>query len=161
MSEGDRERAIFAEAVARAWKEVAFKAQLVQDPIKALAGLGYKVPPGLKVTVVEDTTTRRHLAIPEASKLEKFKEALIGRVEKNLPLPDGVSVTLVQNTAHEKFFVLPMPPVDTGELSEDELAMVAGGASGVNATCVGNVGTGATAVTVAAGVVAGEVAVLS
>jgi len=157
MSEGDRERAIFAEAVARAWKDSAFRAQLVSKPKDALASLGYKVPADIEIHTIEDTAKQRHFAIPDASRFDKFRENLHTRLDRGLPLPEGVSLTLLQNTSKVKFFVLPLQPATTDDLSEEQLASVAGGGSsavaGVNV--VGGVDAGVVAV------VAGEVVVLT
>lgn len=157
MSEGDRERAIFAEAVARAWKDSAFRAQLISKPKEALSSLGYKVGDDVEIHVVEDTAKSRHLSLPDASRFDEFRERLHSRIDRGLPLPEGVSLTLHQNTAKTKFFVLPLQPAATDQLSEDELASVAGGgsSSAVTTNVVGGVDAGAVAV------VAGEVVVLT
>jgi nitrile hydratase alpha subunit len=155
MSDGDREKAIFAEAVARAWKDSAFHAQLRKSPKEALSALGYKVPDGVELHVVEDTERDRHMALPEAETFDKIREALHTRLDRGLPLPEGVSLKLLQNTKSHKFFVLPVAPPATDELSDEQLANVAGGGTMVNAVA------GVDAVGVGTAVVAGEVAVLT
>jgi hypothetical protein len=80
----------FRRVVERAWKDEAFKAQLLTDPVTAVAQEGIFVPEivrrcGITFKVVEDTEAVRHL-------------------------------------------VLPPPPAD--ELSDLELAVVAGGKGG-------------------------------
>ena len=62
--------------------------------------------------------------------IDKFSEVL----KTLLPLPEGHSFTLVQNTEQINYIVIPVPPAELGiELSDDaELDLVVGGAVAVN-----------------------------
>ena len=60
--------------IARAWADEAFHDLLKTDPVKALAALGWKVPPGLKVTVLQNTEQECFLALPMKPALEELSE---------------------------------------------------------------------------------------
>jgi hypothetical protein len=55
---------VYAKVVARAWREPAFKAKLLADPVGALAAMDIAVPPGVTVKMVEDTDQVRNLILP-------------------------------------------------------------------------------------------------
>ncbi len=55
----------YARIIARAWRDPAFKAKLLKDPAAALAEAGFKVAPGVTVTVSENSASRLHLVLPE------------------------------------------------------------------------------------------------
>jgi hypothetical protein len=54
----------YAKMVARAWRDPAFKAQLLADPNAALAAAGAPMPPSVTVKVVENTDKLVHLVLP-------------------------------------------------------------------------------------------------
>ena len=63
---------------------------------------------------------------------EAFKQRLLANPqavlqEHGIAVPDGVTVRVVEDTAETKHLVLPTNPA--GELSDDELERVAGGAA--------------------------------
>jgi Nitrile hydratase, alpha chain len=47
--------------------------------------------------------------------------------EAGVKVPAGGKVRVVEDTADTKHFVLPAPPADAGQLSEEDLEKVAGG----------------------------------
>ena len=62
--------------------------------------------------------------------IDKFSEVL----KTLLPLPEGHSFALVQNTEQINYIVIPVPPAELGiELSDAESELVVGGAVAVNA----------------------------
>ena len=63
MSENNSE---FAKIITKAWRDPAFKAELIANPAAALKGEGIDVPAGMKVTVVENTDKLFHLVLPPA-----------------------------------------------------------------------------------------------
>ena len=70
-----------------------------------------------------------------AWKDEKFHQAVLadpGKVYETVfgkPLPPGVTVKVLEDTANTVHFVLPAKPASVGELSDAELEQVAGGIS--------------------------------
>ncbi len=55
-----------ANAIARAWRDAAYKAKLLSDPHAALAEEGVEIPVGTTVKVVENTADFQHLVLPVA-----------------------------------------------------------------------------------------------
>ena len=56
----------FGKIVAKAWRDPAFKAELIANPAAALKAEGIDVPDGVTVTVVENTDKQFHLVLPPA-----------------------------------------------------------------------------------------------
>jgi hypothetical protein len=54
----------FAKIIAKAWRDPAFKAELIANPAAALKAEGIDVPDGITVTVVENTDKQFHLVLP-------------------------------------------------------------------------------------------------
>ena len=54
----------YAKVVVRAWKEPAFKANLLADPIAALGAMGLRPPAGTTLNVMENTDQVRNLILP-------------------------------------------------------------------------------------------------
>lgn len=141
MSSSDQ-RAVLAEVIVRSWRDDDFRRRLLAEPTATVREAGLAVPDTCRVTVLEDTTTVRHVAVPRvetASDADRaqFQDALA----RLLPMPAGHEVHLHQNTDAEIFVVLPLAPDDADGLSAEELALVSGG-NGGNGGIGGNGGAG-------------------
>ena len=139
MSASENERVIAAEVVVNAWRDEAYRAQLMDDPAGVLKEAGLTLTAGCTVTVLENAPSVWHLAIPRledlaAGQKEQFAADLAGLI----PIPAGVELRLHQNTEDELFLVLPLPPHEAEELSDEELMSVLGGLGGAG----GNGGNG-------------------
>jgi hypothetical protein len=55
---------VYAQIVAKAWADPAFKAKLLADPMTALKEAGHTVPEGLVVKTVENTDKQVYLVVP-------------------------------------------------------------------------------------------------
>jgi hypothetical protein len=62
--------------IAKAWRDPAFKAELLANPAASLKAEGIDVPAGMAVTVVENTDKHFHLVLPPAPTDELSDEAL-------------------------------------------------------------------------------------
>lgn len=142
MTDGDRDKVITAEVIAKAWKDDAYRARLIADPETVLSEAGAKVPDGLKVTVLANSPTIAHAVIPYAERWEDVEETFFEGLRKILPLPGGIELRVVQNIKDHRHMVLPLSP-DMGELSEDDLMAIAGGGTGANVNNAVNVNDGA------------------
>ncbi len=49
--------------------------------------------------------------------------------ENGISIPDGMNVTVVENTGDNVFITLPAAPVDLANLSDEELGAAAGGSN--------------------------------
>ncbi|MBD2287818.1 NHLP leader peptide family natural product precursor [Microcystis wesenbergii FACHB-1317] len=63
---GERNKLIWGEIVARAWRDAAFKQQLLSNPKAVLTEAGMSVPEDVELQVVQDTPILRHLVLPVA-----------------------------------------------------------------------------------------------
>lgn len=142
MTDGDRDRVITAEVIAKAWKDDAYRARLIADPNKVLTEAGAKVPEGMTIQVVANSPTIANVVIPYAERWEEAEETFFEGLRKILPLPAGIELRVVQNTKDVRYLVLPLSP-DMGELSEEDLMAVAGGGTGANVNNAVNVNDGA------------------
>ena len=77
MSENDT---TFGKIIAKAWRDPAFKAELIANPAAALKAEGIDVPAGMAVTVVENTDKQVHLVLPPVPTDEIPDEELDGIV---------------------------------------------------------------------------------
>ena len=58
------EHPAFFKVVARAWSDAACKAELLADPVSALAKMGLSPPAGVTLEVHENTPETMHLVLP-------------------------------------------------------------------------------------------------
>ena len=137
MSESEKDRVIAAEVIVNAWKDEAYRRKLIDDPAGVLQGAGLTVPADCRITVLENTSTVSHIPIPSLEDMgADDKEQFMAELAQLIPVPGGFEMRLHQNTASERFLVLPLSPHQAEELSDEELKMVLGGGNG------GNGGTG-------------------
>jgi hypothetical protein len=73
MSETDT---AFGKIIAKAWRDPAFKAELIANPAAALKAEGIDVPAGMAVTVLENTDKQFHLVLPPVPSDELSDETL-------------------------------------------------------------------------------------
>ena len=66
-----------SEVVVKALPEDAFKEQLIADPHATLAAEGIDVPEGMRLKVVEDTESVRHLVMPATGALSEEELAAV------------------------------------------------------------------------------------
>ena len=67
---------VFGKIIAEAWRDPAFKAELIANPAAALKAEGIDVPAGMAVTVLENTDKHFHLELPSVPSDELSDEAL-------------------------------------------------------------------------------------
>ena len=65
----------FGKIIAKAWRDPAFKAELIANPAAALKVEGIDVPAGMAVTVLESTDKHFHLVLPPVPTDELADEA--------------------------------------------------------------------------------------
>jgi putative modified peptide len=183
------------ELAKKAVSDDAFRAKAQKDPRAALESVGMKIPAGMSIKVYQNGPSEIHAVLPEktdpsalknvdpniAKVFEKawndakFKAELLKdpvaaiKGATNAKLPQGLKIVVHENTAKEMTFVLPYVPPKSGELSDADLEMVAGGKGNVNAGgCGKSLATQGAVVTASAaaagatgGALAGGLAVVS
>jgi len=131
-----------ARVVARAWRDPAYKARLLEDATAAIAELGYGGRQGEHMIVVENTPKVHNLVVctlcscypwpvlglpPVWYKSAPYRSRAVidpkgVLAEFGLALPDDVEIRVWDSTAEIRYLVLPERPPGTEALNEDALA---------------------------------------
>ena len=131
-----------ARVVARAWRDPAYKARLLEDATAAIAELGYGGRQGEHMIAVENTPKVHNLVVctlcscypwpvlglpPVWYKSAPYRSRAVidpkgVLAEFGLVLPDDVEIRVWDSTAEIRYLVLPERPAGTEALSEDALA---------------------------------------
>ena len=130
-----------ARVVARAWVDPEYRRRLLEDPVVALAELGYPLIGSTKLTVLENTGKLHHLVVctlcscypssllglpPDWYKSFAYRSRAVidprGVMrEFGLEIREDVEVRVVDSTADLRYLVLPLRPKGTDSYSEEEL----------------------------------------
>lgn len=135
---------IGARLVAQAWKDPAFKAALLDNADKAIAGLGLAQKVGDHLVVVENTATTHNMVVctlcscypwdvlglppvwyksfPYRSRAVKEPRAVLA--DFGVTLPASTKIRVWDSTAETRFMVLPVQPEGTEDWSEEQLASI-------------------------------------
>ena len=131
-----------ARVVARAWRDPAFRAALLEDATAVVADLGFFGRQGEHVVVVENTPEVHNmvvctlcscypwplLGIPpawyksDAYRARAVREPRRVLAEFGVTLPERTAVRVWDSTAEIRYLVLPMRPPGSDGLDEDALA---------------------------------------
>jgi nitrile hydratase len=131
-----------ARVVARAWVDPEYRHRLLSDGTAACAELGYSGPQGEYIVVIEDTEQLHNvivctqcsctawpvLGLPtDWYKSPEYRARVIReprRVlqEMGLQLPPDVALRVWETSAETRYMVLPLRPVGTEDLTEEQLA---------------------------------------
>jgi nitrile hydratase len=130
---------IGARAVARAWRDPAYKRRLLEDSPAALADLGVTYD---RLVVIENTPAVHNLVVctlcscypwdvmglpPTWYKMPAYRSRAVSQpravlAEFGLTVPPEREVRVWDSSAELRYMVLPMAPADAGRLAEEELA---------------------------------------
>jgi nitrile hydratase subunit alpha len=130
-----------AKVVAKAWKDPAYKAWLLDDATAAIASLGFTGRQGEHLVVVENTLSVHNLVVctlcscypwpvlgipPVWYKSPAFRaKAVIDpkgvMADFGHRLPEGVAIRVWDSTAELRYLVLPLAPHDANALSIEHL----------------------------------------
>ncbi len=125
-------RTIWGEIVAKAWEDDEYRNAFLNNPRKVLEEAGLELSQGVNIVPLEDTPELRHVILPYDTPFATYKDTVVSLLEKVLPLPKGLRIEIVQNTADTRYMNLPPKPAGftaSGELTDEELALVVGGKS--------------------------------
>ena len=130
---------IGARAVARAWRDAAYRVRLLRQPTAALADLGVRYD---RLVVVENTPAVHNLVVctlcscypwdvmglpPTWYKAPAYRSRAVSApravlAEFGLVVPQEREVHVWDSSAELRYMVMPMRPPGARDLSEDELA---------------------------------------
>ena len=116
MANSDQNLVAYAQVVAQAWEDEAYKAQILANPSQVLTGAGIDIPAPGTIQVLEDTEAIRYLVLPEGTSFADSKDQIATALDLLLPLSADQEVVIRQSTKDTKYFVLPRSP----ELKEGE-----------------------------------------
>ncbi|WP_346294712.1 nitrile hydratase subunit alpha [Rhodopseudomonas sp. P1] len=131
-----------ARVVAKAWSDPAYRERLLHDATAAIAELGYTGRQGEHIVAVENTPATHNMVVctlcscypwpvlglppvwyksaPYRSRVVKEPRAVLA--EFGVTLPQDTSIRVWDSTAEIRYLVIPMRPVGSDDLSEEQLA---------------------------------------
>ena len=122
-----KNRVIVGQLISQCWEDQNYKQAFLANPEKILKEAGIDLPADLRIRVLENTPTILYSIFPATLTAEYLAELTKGLSDQKFALPEGGELRFVQNSAAVNYFVLPVKPSVTGELSEADLDQVAGG----------------------------------
>ena len=129
MDASDRNRVIAADIIAKAMQDSTFKSEFVSNPKKILQDSGMdNIPELVNLRVLANTAEKKYVVIPHSTAPSLIKDQLIDLLRQTLPapLPEGVEITIVQNTANLQHILIPVIPASyTGEFTASHLELLA------------------------------------
>ncbi|MGK5093712.1 nitrile hydratase subunit alpha [Deltaproteobacteria bacterium TL4] len=139
----------YEEIIQKTWNDESFKNQMLNDPKAVFADLGQILDENITFDVHCDTEDTKHFVLVEGNlKLgpvgmvtkrayedTEYRARLLGSTPKQailevLGIEPPFNVVIHENTDQHIHLVLPENPDRLGELSDSDLAMVAGGKTG-------------------------------
>jgi nitrile hydratase len=131
-----------ARVVAKAWNDPAYRERLLHDATAAIAELGFTGRQGEHIVAVENTPATHNMVVctlcscypwpvlglppvwyksaPYRSRVVKEPRAVLA--EFGVTLPQDTSIRVWDSTAEIRYLVIPMRPVGSDDLGEDQLA---------------------------------------
>ena len=120
----------YGEVVAKCWEDEAYKKRFLEDPESVLSEAGFVVDEGVTYKVIEQPKMVKYLVLPHEDTrdaVQTIAKGFLNAVEKkDLVIPEGAEVRIIQNTDDMRYMILPASPKS---LTAAELKMVAGGDS--------------------------------
>ncbi|MGK5095258.1 NHLP leader peptide family RiPP precursor [Deltaproteobacteria bacterium TL4] len=142
----------FEEIIQRTWNDASFKQKFISDPKSVLKEYGNEIGENLQVSVHDDSQDTMHFVLLDKSQMAgtnlksdpivgkvmtrahedaSYKKRLLSdpknAVQEVLGIKAPANVQVHENTSRHLHIVLPANPDSSGELSDSDLAMVAGG----------------------------------
>ena len=120
----------YGEVVSKCWEDEAYRKRFIEDPETVLTEAGFVVEEGVTYKVIEQPKLIKYMVIPHDDSKEAVQvvaKGLLNAAEKkDVIIPAGAELRIIQNTEDIRYLILPMSPKS---LTQAELKMVAGGDS--------------------------------
>jgi len=123
---GERNKIIWGEIVARAWRDAAFKQQLISNPKQVLSDAGMTVDEGVEVQIIEDTPTTRHLVFPVPPSGQSLSEEQLELVAGGGSVATSTNVAQTVEVATTEVEATETTTSTTAEVEAEVAAVVAG-----------------------------------
>lgn len=133
-----------ARVVARAWVDPVFRKWLLEDASAAIASLGYTGRQGEHMVALENSESRHNMVVctlcscypwpvlglpptwyksaPYRARAVKDPRGVLA--DFGVSLPESTDIRVWDSTAEVRYLVVPRRPPGSGDLSEDELAVL-------------------------------------
>lgn len=114
-SEGssDRNQVIYAELIARAWGDKAYKDQLLVNPRQTLTEAGMELPESGTIQVLENTEAVHYVVLPKSATFADFKDNIADGLTPLFPLSANQEIIIRQMTEDLSYIILPRKPQAT------------------------------------------------
>ena len=122
-----KNRVIVGQLISQCWEDQKYKQAFLANPEKIFKEAGIDLPAEIRIRVLESTPTITYSVLPATLTAEYLAELTKGLSDPKFAVPEGGELRFVQNSAAVNYFVLPVKPSGTGELSDEDLDQVAGG----------------------------------
>ena len=118
----------YGEIISKCWEDESYRKRFIEDPESVFAEVGYVTEEGITYKVIEQPKLVKYVVIPHESAKETVQlisKALLNAAEqKDVLIPEGAELRIIQNTEDIHYMILPASPKT---LTQTELKMVAGG----------------------------------
>ena len=118
----------YGEVVSKCWEDETYRKRFIEDPETVLTEAGFVVEEGVTYKVIEQPKLIKYMVIPHDDSKEAVQvvaKGLLNAAEKkDVIIPAGAELRIIQNTEDIRYLILPMSPKS---LTQAELKMVAGG----------------------------------
>lgn len=118
----------YGEVVAKCWEDEAYRKRFLEDPEGVLDEAGFVLEEGVTYKIIEQPKLVKYLVLPHAEAKEAVQDIaknFLNQVEKrDIVIPGGTEVRIIQNTDDTRYMILPASPKT---LTKAELAIAAGG----------------------------------
>ena len=118
----------YGQVVAKCWEDEAYKKRFIEDPEGVLTEAGFVVDEGVTYKVIEQPKLVKYFVLPHENTkdaVQTITKSFLNQVEKkDVVIPKGTEVRIIQNTDDIRYMILPVSPKS---LTQAELKLVAGG----------------------------------
>ncbi len=111
----------YSEVIKKCWEDEAYKKRFIEDPEGVLIEAGFVVDEGVTYKVIEQPKFVHYLVLPHTGvedAVQFIAEMFLNKVkQKDIVIPDGAEVRVIQNTDDTRFMIL---PVSLKSLTQEE-----------------------------------------
>ena len=119
----------YGEVIAKCWEDEAYKKRFIEDPETVLSEAGFVVEEGVTYKVIEQPKLVKYIVLPHANAKEGVQTIAKGFLNasenKDVVIPEGAEIRIIQNTEDTRYLILPASPKTLTEAELLFLSVVA------------------------------------
>ncbi len=104
----------YAEVISKCWEDEAYRKRFLSDPEGVLSEAGFVLDEGVTYKVIQQPKLVQYIVFPHTDAKEAVevitKKLLSKAEEKDIIIPDGVEIRIIQNTDNTRYMILPASP---------------------------------------------------